>query len=264
LDVMSSLVTELNIVRPPFFTIPGNHEYYSGGRGFYDTIAAVNSGVASAQQRASYFCLRTADDRWQFLAMDTGLNDRDPSHHMAPYLQPSELTWHRDKLDHFTGSTILLSHHQLFSAHDTLTNGTYLNDNLKGAFAPYFDRVAAWFWGHEHNLVFFKDGQFGLRKGRLIGCSAYEEATDENPYANNSNGTVLFMDNMKMLDKSPNATQGKTFYNHAFALLEVSPAGVKASYYQYPSWDQSYNKPQPALGSPLFVETIAASPPPGV
>ena len=39
LDVVDALVAELKIARPPFFTLPGNHDYYSGGRGFYEMIA---------------------------------------------------------------------------------------------------------------------------------------------------------------------------------------------------------------------------------
>ena len=58
----------------------------------------------------------------------------------------------------------------------------YLNEALTRGFSPYFDRIAAWFWGHEHNFVVFKDGQSGLKKGRLLGCSAYEETLGEDPY----------------------------------------------------------------------------------
>ncbi len=86
-------------------------------------IASINSGIAGCLQKASYFCLRTEDGAWQFLGMDTGYNDRDPTSPMAPGLQPSELKWHRDKLDRFRGSTIMLSHHQLFSAHAKLGDG---------------------------------------------------------------------------------------------------------------------------------------------
>ena len=115
--------------RPAFFAIPGNHDYYSGGGGFYHTIDTVNSGIANCAQQASYFCLRTDDDKWQFLGMDTGFNDRVPTGQLTdpegPDLHEDEYDWHKDKLETFTGSTILLSHHQLISAKEQLSTERY-------------------------------------------------------------------------------------------------------------------------------------------
>src|SRR5262249_6169357 len=156
-------------------------DYYSGGAGFYTTIDKVNASLpAACQQKASYFCLRTEDGNWQFLGMDTGLNDRNPVDQIAPSLEKSEQTWHQDKLENFAGTTVLSSHHQLFSANSPIKKAgkRYLNEALDEVFHPYYDRIAAWFWGHEHNLVIFRDNQTfgeatGLRKGRLVGCSAY-------------------------------------------------------------------------------------------
>jgi Calcineurin-like phosphoesterase len=262
LKVMDELVDELHIKRPPFFTIPGNHEYYSGGVGFFDTIDRINSSLAQCRQQASYFCLRSADDAWQFLGMDTGYDDRDPVSPVAPGLHDSEIRWHHDKLKKFPGTTILLSHHQLFSANATLTDSAtpYLNDNLNAAFKNYFDRVAAWFWGHEHNFVVFKDDQFGLRKGRLIGSSAYEETQAEDPYQINYDA-VAYAPNMTQLSLSPYQGDIETYYNHAMALLSVSPTKIDVSYYQYPSWDRDFTPPH--IDKPEFMlsETIAPSPP---
>jgi hypothetical protein len=263
LQVMDALVQELGIKRPPFFTIPGNHEYYSGGVGYFDMIDRINSGVAGALQRASYFCLRTADNVWQFLGMDTGYNDRDPVQHVAPGLQTSEIKWHRDKLDTFKGTTILLSHHQLFSANASLTDGgtPWLNTDLNRTFSPYFDRIGAWFWGHEHNYVIFEDGQFGLKKGRLLGCSAYEESQQEDPYKNNFPGKVAYAQDMKQVDLSPYQGDVAKYFNHAMALLEVSPAKIDVSYYQFPSWGLDFTPPQTDAPSLLVKETVVPTPP---
>jgi DNA repair exonuclease SbcCD nuclease subunit len=264
LQVMDELAREPGIKRPPFFTIPGNHEYYSGGGGYFDMIDRINSGFAGCQQRASYFCLRSADGAWQFLGMDTGYNDRDPVENVAPGLRNCEIEWHRDKLDTFKGTTILLSHHQLVSANAQLTDGAtpYLNTNLSRTFTPYFDRVAAWFWGHEHNFVMFKDGQCGLRKGRLVGCSAYEETRAEDPYKNNFPKMVAYAPNMKQVDLSPYQGDIETYYNHAMALLEVSPAKIDVSYYQFPSWGLDFTPPKVDAPTFLLKETITPTPPP--
>jgi hypothetical protein len=232
--------------RPAFFTIPGNHDYYSGGSGFYRTIGKVNSGVAGCTQQASYFCLRTEDSKWQFLGMDTGYGDRNPVEQQAPSLQVHEGAWHRDKLDAFSGTTILLSHHQLISAKEKLNGGPrpYLNENLYATFKQYFDRIAAWYWGHEHNFILFQNdltigkGDLPLKKGRLMGCSAYEETQNENPYAIN-NPAAKFMKNMPRLNLSDFKTDLQSFYNHAFAIFDVAPERITASYYEYPSWSEA-------------------------
>jgi len=265
LDVMDKLVSDLGIKRPPFFTIPGNHEYYSGGVGYFDMIDRINinADVSSSLQRASYFCLRTEDGAWQFLGMDTGYNDRDPINSVAPDLRASEVKWHQDKLDKFKGTTVLLSHHQLFSANSKLTDGDkpYLNTDLYRTFSPYFDRVAAWFWGHEHNYVIFKDGQCGLKKGRLLGCSAYEESKAENPYTNNFPNDVFYAPDMKQVCLSPYQGDVENYYNHAMALLEISPAKMDVSYYQYPSWGLDFTPPKPDEPTLLLKETIVPTPP---
>jgi len=250
--------------RPAFFTIPGNHDYYSGGAGFYQTISKINSGVAGCTQQASYFCLRTADHRWQFLGMDTGYGDRNPAAQTAPGLQVHESIWHKDKLDTFPGSTILLSHHQLISANETLNNGKrpYLNENLCAIFSPYFDRIAAWYWGHEHNFVVFEndlkiqDGDPPLKKGRLLGCSAYEETLNEDPYEIN-HPEARFIKDMPKLSRSTWKTGAQDFYNHAFGILDVTPDKIIATYYEYPSWGAVGGPTSdPQIGKPLYQEDL--------
>jgi Calcineurin-like phosphoesterase len=267
LDVMEQIVKDLKLkVRPAFFAIPGNHDYYSGGSGFYYMISKVNSGVAGCTQQASYFCLRTQDDRWQFLGMDTGYGDRNPVEQLAPNLQVHEGAWHRDKLDKFPGSTILLSHHQLFSSKEQLNSGSrpYLNENLYATFKQYFDRIAAWYWGHEHNFILFddnlrfQDGDLPLKKGRLLGCSAYEETQDENPYDVKYQQARFMKDMLKyQLKISDYKTGLQNFYNHAFGIFDVTPDKVTASYYEYPSWGSADGPPSdPPIGKPLYKEDI--------
>src|SRR5262249_23759934 len=60
----------------PVFSLAGNHDMYSGGIAYYDLIRRLNSG--SASQNTSFFCLRSEDNAWQLLAMDTGLHDYSP------------------------------------------------------------------------------------------------------------------------------------------------------------------------------------------
>jgi hypothetical protein len=255
--------------RAPFFAIPGNHDYYSGGGGFYHTVDTINSGVADSTQAASFFCLRTEDDRWQFLGMDTGYNDRVPTDQLidpeGPDLHDNEMDWHKDKLEKFPGSTILLSHHQLISAKEQLNRQEphYLNQKLYDKFVPYFDRISAWYWGHEHNLILFEDnmkidgGKLPLKKGRLLGCSAYEENVSANPFERKYQ-EVRFIKDMKELGQSKFKTGATSFYNHAFGVLEIAPDQITATYYEYPSWgSDNPQSPDPPIGDSFHPETLS-------
>jgi hypothetical protein len=95
-----------------------------------------------------------------------------------------------------------------------------------------------------------------LKKGRLLGCSAYEETLDENPYA--TNHPEVPFSKKGQLSLSKYLTGSQKFYNHAFAILDVAPDKITASYYEYPSWGTNNPPPgDPAVGKPLFQEQIA-------
>jgi hypothetical protein len=237
--------------RIPVFSLAGNHEYYALGYGFYPVMSEINKAIPGAEQVASYFSLRTGDGGWQFLAMDTGYGDADPLDPIDPWyagpaLQATEVEWLHHQLSSFAGVTVLLSHHQLFSAHSKL-NGMwpsdsatpYLNTFLQKALAPYLTGdVAAWLWGHEHNFAAYEDGLFGLAKGRLLGCSAYEELRLSEPY------TVNYQE-VRYLDPARYRVGYEgDYYDHAFAIVDLSkrvqPSDpVSISYYQFPSWGET-------------------------
>ncbi|MBY2937188.1 metallophosphoesterase family protein [Rhizobium leguminosarum] len=143
----------------PVYTLPGNHDIYCGGVGFYDLISKLNP--APFTQPASFFCLRAENEKWQFLAMDTGQHDRSPysvavaAADATTRIEDDELEWLCDRMREFTGKTILLSHHQLFSAYSGIgPEGKYgsrdaVNPNLLKAFRELTSAgdVSAWFWG---------------------------------------------------------------------------------------------------------------------
>lgn len=315
--------------RVPFFTVPGNHEYFTGAVSF---LHALDSGelvdTPAQRQQASYFCLRTADDGWQFLGLDTGYHghymnvaaaaqqatlerlhigrvetagegasphwptDRNPYFRHASLadlpvrdttspvdqvtVRTDEAVWHLDKLASFPGRSILLSHHQLYSALDVCgiaqhrdASGTpdpadfnreWINTGLWRQFGPTFgDRVAAWIWGHEHNLGIFADayrppdwpteGDEAVRvfktlpKGRCAGHSAIPVQAGEAPYAQK------YPVALKQADLQLDLTDG--WYNRGFQILELAGAGKPArlSYFQVAGAD-----PTPL---PLFVEPIS-------
>lgn len=159
---------------PPIYTLSGNHDMYSGGEGYYGLIAGLNGGAY--RQPASYFCLRSEGGRWQFLAMDTGLNAYDPfDRHPLTRLNPAEESWLTARIAEFGGQTVLLSHHPPFSALARIGPGgpDPWNPHLLASFRRFAaaGRIAAWFWGHEHGMALYAP-TLGLARGRCIGCGA--------------------------------------------------------------------------------------------
>lgn len=259
----------------PVFSIPGNHEYYSGGWGYFQNVLQMNqnNGFSNLSQQASFFSLRTQDGNWQFLGMDTGYNSVENYSYSnpnvmkssyAPWLDFGEAAWHQDKLANFNGKTVLFSHHQLFSAHSVINDGNYvhfetgtnpsdlkyLNGNLLNVFRPYFPKIAAWFWGHEHILNIFQDNQLGLAKARLIGNSGYEEWAGENPY---NPTTSPYKEVTPAVEVGTTSVRWKDssyeFLNHGFALITLNGASGSVNYYQYPVF--SPGTPIPANPAPL-------------
>lgn len=117
--------------------------------------------------------------------MDSAVKDSNPLNQflpnaVGPYVQEKELPWHYHRLENFPGSTLLMTHHQLFSIHERL-NGkltdyrkfSCINPMLCAELFKYMGNISAWFWGHEHSLMLFKDNLFGLSKGRLLGNSSF-------------------------------------------------------------------------------------------
>ena len=65
------------------------------------------------------------------------------------------------------------------------------------------------------------------------------------------------MKNMKRLNVSRYRSHLQKFYDHAFALLDVTPQRITAKYYSYPSWDQDFHVPaEPALDEPIYGEEL--------
>jgi hypothetical protein len=237
----------------PVYTIPGNHDMYSAGLGFYGLIKGLNTGAQ--RQPASFFCLRATDGAWQFLAMDTGLHDHDPLQvtEVLTYLEKDEEDWHVERIKEFPGLTILLSHHQLFWAFSQIgqpdKNGNLhpCNPNLLASYNRFTDagpdRIPAWFWGHEHNLCIYKP-YAGLQFGRCIGHGAIPVFGTDAPYDVPSG----LLDPPKLIDNTKLGVSGGV-YAHGYVMIGFSGAVAKVDYFQGTADEPSYteNIPTAAL-----------------
>jgi hypothetical protein len=237
--------------RIPVYTLAGNHDMYSGGAGYYALIAQLNPAPPfdpAARQPASYFCLRSQDGAWQFLAMDTGLHDHDPFEvaDAMTYLEPAEVVWHMDKINRFHqagGRTVLLSHHQLFSAFSRIGNPDAqkpsgreaFNTKLLASFGEVMEqgKIAAWFWGHEHNLSVYQPYP-PLAKGRCIGNGAIPVFS--NPYTvvpAVPHPPVLVSDPHTGAPLTPGVNPEKV-YNYGYVICRLNDAErtMEVCYYQ--------------------------------
>ncbi|WP_449439282.1 metallophosphoesterase family protein [Pedobacter steynii] len=269
-NIFKDVAKELGKDMVPVFTIPGNHEYYSMGKGFYYLIDKMNSS-SNQRQGGSYFCLRTADNNWQFLGMDTGQDDNNPYvTYLAPFAPQlfgdrdshGELAWHQDKLNKFSGQTIMMSHHQMFTRDvDNMIDSDvepYFNRYLHSYFSPYFNKIAAWYWGHEHSFAIYQDGIFGLAKGRLLGSSSYEVPKTDRDDTSYYSIVPYAPDNVQ----PPVDNDG--FFYHACAVFDfkrTNPSDpIHVKYYSFPSWAQYESKPSNANLALMYSEQISASP----
>lgn len=217
------------------YTLAGNHDMYSGGEGYYWLLKQL-------KQPSSYFCLR--NDYWQFLAMDTGLNDSNPlaSDSKVTYLDPREADWHFDKFKNAGDrKTILLSHHQLFSdlgvGTDDQGRKIAFNPHLYQTFQHTFEQIELWLWGHEHNLVVY-DPYMNLKRGRCIGASAFPVMEQEKPYQTALNFNLQGMNTSPTLnDQIVLGVNSDGFYNHAYAIMLLEGMNAKVDYYQVDSID---------------------------
>ena len=131
------------------WNLNGNHDMYSGGHGYFDTIS---HGPFAQQQGTS--CFRLSNDHWQFIALDTAYADNDLYDAQLPWLEQ----WVGDQAPGSAGDpgprTVLLSHHQLGSALAQRSVGAGIRD--KTAKVRNTGRIHAWFWGHEHRCFVYE------------------------------------------------------------------------------------------------------------
>jgi hypothetical protein len=227
------------LYRGPVYTLAGNHDYYAAGTGFYWLIDELNKKSGPIQE-ASYFCLR--NDDWQLLAMDTGYHDAVPilptvarkmGAFWATSLRPDEIHWHLDKLlNAGNRKTILLSHHQLYSAYDKIgipKKRDSSNSALWQTFAPFLgeDQICAWLWGHEHDYMTFDAFYQDLPLGICIGHGAIPVRCKAHPKAIPSTYDKL----PKTLTHHILNSNGG-YYNNGFSILELDGSWADIQHFE--------------------------------
>jgi Calcineurin-like phosphoesterase len=259
---------------PLIFTLDGNHDRYAGSNGGYYNLIATLNQAAGKPQPNSYFALR--NNFWQFVAMDTGYNDSDPFSEgkMMTSLVEQEIPWHLDKIRNSSAGvdkaknpsgvrgTVMLSHHQLFSATGVGTGSDgrqmAVNPNLVRALAPVFPLIDLWLWGHEHALCIFEPYGYApgqpLPKGRCVGASAVPVYLDGPPSA----PAVPPPGETGPPQVIPGTTLGNngTVFNYCYAIIQLNGPELNIRYYQVDSTGSQPGNPPP-LSDPLYSESIS-------
>ncbi len=158
----------------------GNHEMYTGGHAYFD-IMLPHMGIPPGDpkkgqkgQGCSFFCLE--NDYWRVIGLDTGYNSVGwPIIEHIPGLAPKcplrneLLSWLRETVRPKAKQkgTVLLSHHQYFSAFPKEPNFPKPANQLTEFFSG---ETFVWLWGHEHRFSGYHlvSGDFNVH-ARCIG-----------------------------------------------------------------------------------------------
>jgi hypothetical protein len=187
------------------WALPGNHDMYSGGAGFFDTT--LGDGRFAAQEGASFFALANA--QWQILGLDTAYEDAD--------LYGPQAGWLAERMAHTSAEAIVLSHHQLYSRHDTIPPAVGAKVAPALAVRPAF----AWFWGHEHRCLVYRENlDPRVRFARCIGHGGVPAY----PGAGASPDDVDY----ELLEPIEHGEE--KWLRMGFAVLDIEPGGIHVRY----------------------------------
>lgn len=157
--------TEAGKVRS--WCLNGNHDMYSGGYSYFDYLLA--DPRFGRQEQSSFF--RLANTHWQILGLDTAWDDDG--------LKDPQDAWVRDKIANNPQKTMIMSHHQLFSARENSPNvGKVMRAKLKDVLEG--NKIDAALWGHEHRCMIYEPHDH-VRYGRLIGHGGVPVWADTGP-----------------------------------------------------------------------------------
>jgi Calcineurin-like phosphoesterase len=203
------------------WALNGNHDMYSGGRGYFDLL--LNDPRFSRQRTSSgvptsWFTLRSG--QWNVLGLDTAWNDHLPFGWLQGHLYGSQDKQVAVAAADPERKLLLLSHHQLFTANDEDQDvGEKIQEELKETLAG--PGVDVWFWGHEHDCVAYHPHE-GVRSARAIGHGAVPEIAED------PGGQPDYVD-WRYTDFRV-SKDGEKWAKHGFAVLDLNPESITVNH----------------------------------
>lgn len=164
-----------------FLALPGNHEFFSKGIGFYDNLLSktfIND--ISVKQKAGFFCLE--NEHWRIIGLDTGYTSVgipiwEFGFPAKCELNQLQLDWLKNEVnlgnpnDH--RGIIILSHHQYYSAFENGKCYERPAEQLAVIMGENKSKIPViWYWGHQHILAIYDNNKIGngiQAYGRCIG-----------------------------------------------------------------------------------------------
>lgn len=203
------------------WALNGNHDMYSGGRGYFDTLLTDQRfGLQRAANGSptSWFSLRTGD--WNIVGLDTAWNDHLPFGWAQGHLYGKQAEHVADRAADPDRKLLLLSHHQLFTANDEDQD---VGEKIEGALEETLDGdgVDVWFWGHEHDCVAYHPHK-NVRSARAIGHGAVPELAEPNAPQPD------YVD--WRFDETRTSEDGEVWGKHGFAVLDLKPGSITVSH----------------------------------
>ncbi|UJR24173.1 hypothetical protein I4U23_027139 [Adineta vaga] len=193
------------------FTIPGNHELYSRGFGYWDYFLP-NLGLFNPtdltkpihSQKTSYWLLE--NDQWRIIGLDTGYDSFSllNIYNSAIKLPEKLIDW----LQNIVGlnpemndkrGLIFFSHHQLISAWNEKPNTDF--PSQIASLLPE-GRTILFLWGHEHRLSFYEKQTIKLSNktltfyGRCCGNSGFPTLAKELPIKSRETKLIFYDDRL--------------------------------------------------------------------
>jgi hypothetical protein len=205
------------------WSLNGNHDMYAGGHGYFEVL--LGDPRFAKQAGCSYFCL--GNEHWQIVGLDDSYADSD-----KPDLAGSQVDWLRHLLAPADRpGTILLSHHQPFSAWEVVTSA------LAGRVAEAVGerRIEAWLWGHEHRCAVYEPG---IRWGAYQDNAEYTAIVGHGGVPNLVSGPAVIPPT-QAVDQRYLRWQNTDYYTVAddtwsyggFAVIEIEEAAATIQYF---------------------------------
>ena len=142
------------------WSLNGNHDMYSGGYCFFDTLLRDRRFLAwhgdEDGEPSSFFLIE--DPHWQIYGLDTAWAAALPSltnfGGQNGVLTREQVTWMKKTRNPAKGC-VLLTHHQCASSRKS--ESQHSEEAVKALVdAGLYSQLDAWIWGHEHRAVVFK------------------------------------------------------------------------------------------------------------
>jgi hypothetical protein len=191
------------------WSLNGNHDMYSGGHAYFGTLLA--DPRFRRQNRSSFFRLFTS--HWQLLGLDTAWDENG--------LKDPQASWVEHVVAENPQRTMLLTHHQLFSAYE---DGPDVGHVMRQKLADVLEggRIDAAIWGHEHRCVLHR-AHGGVKYGRLVGhggVPVYMTHGDGDDYP-----SPAFHEDRRFIQSGL-----ERWAYMGFAVLDIDGAGLQARY----------------------------------